>query len=97
MRPIDADELTDFLKCLLPERGMWEIEGDTAKNAICETVVEAMKLVENMPTIKLEQKKGKWVYNSPVTMKCDQCGIVIKDWDWHRFIFCPNCRADMRR
>lgn len=43
-----------------------------------------------------ERKKGKWVYNSPVTMKCDQCGIIIKDWDWHRFKFCPSCGCDMR-
>lgn len=31
MRLIDADALTDFLKCLLPERGMWEIDGDVGK------------------------------------------------------------------
>lgn len=31
-----------------------------------------------------------------MTMKCDQCGLVIKDWDWHRFKYCPNCGADMR-
>ena len=43
-----------------------------------------------------ERKMGKWIYNSPVTMKCDQCGLVIKDWDWNRFDFCPNCDADMR-
>ena len=43
-----------------------------------------------------ERKKGKWIYNSPVTMKCDQCGFVTKDWDWHRFKFCPNCDCDMR-
>ena len=43
-----------------------------------------------------ERKMGKWVYNSPVTMKCNQCGLVIKDWDWHRFKYCPNCGADMR-
>lgn len=42
-----------------------------------------------------ERKKGKWIPNSPVTMKCDQCGCIIKDWDWHRFKYCPNCRADM--
>ena len=42
-------------------------------------------------------KTGKWIYNSPVTMKCDQCGLVIKDWDWHRFKYCPNCRAEMDR
>lgn len=42
-------------------------------------------------------KTGKWIPNTPVTMKCDQCGCVIKDWDWHRFKFCPNCRAEMER
>lgn len=51
MRPIDADALTEFLKCLLPERGMWEIEGDTGKNAVCETVAEAIEMVKNMETI----------------------------------------------
>ena len=52
--------------------------------------------LENMPSAQPERKKGRWVYNSPVTMKCNQCGLVIKDWDWHRFKFCPNCGADMR-
>lgn len=51
--------------------------------------------LENMPSAQLEQN-GKWIYNSPMTMKCDRCGFVIKDWDWHRFKYCPNCRADMR-
>lgn len=52
MRLIDADALTEFLKCLLPQRGMWEIEGDTAKDAICETVAEAIEMVKNMETIQ---------------------------------------------
>ena len=41
-----------------------------------------------------ERKAGRWIPNSPVTMKCDQCGFVIKDWDWHRFNYCPNCGAE---
>lgn len=41
-------------------------------------------------------KKGKWVDNSPVTCKCDQCGYVIRDWFVNQFGFCPNCGADMR-
>ena len=52
--------------------------------------------INNLPSAQPERKMGKWIYNSPVTMKCDQCGFVIKDWDWHRFKFCPNCDCDMR-
>jgi len=56
----------------------------------------AERVLSELPSAQPERKMGKWIYNSPVTMKCDQCGFVIKDWDWHRFKFCPNCRADMR-
>ena len=49
-----------------------------------------------LPSAQSGRKKGKWIYNSPVTMRCNQCGFVIKDWDWHRFKYCPNCIADMR-
>lgn len=55
-----------------------------------------MEYIDEVPSAQPERKKGKWIYNSPVTMKCDQCGLVIKDWDWHRFKNCPNCLADMR-
>ncbi len=52
--------------------------------------------LKGLPSVQQERKRGKWIYNSPVTMKCNQCGFVIKDWDWHRFKYCPNCIADMR-
>lgn len=55
-----------------------------------------IEYIDEVPHAQPERKKGKWIYNSPVTMKCDQCGLVIKDWDWHRFKNCPNCLADMR-
>ncbi len=56
---------------------------------------EAMTGIMLLPSAQPERKTGKWVDNSPVTMKCDQCGIVIKDWDWHRFKICPGCGARM--
>ena len=52
--------------------------------------------LNGLPSAQPEREKGEWVYNSPVTMKCNRCGLVIKDWDWHRFKICPNCGADMR-
>ena len=57
-------------------------------------VHEAIELLE-LPPAQPEREKGEWVYNSPVTMKCNRCGLVIKDWDWHRFKICPNCGAKM--
>lgn len=55
-----------------------------------------IEILKDLPSAQPERKTGKWIYNSPVTMKCDQCGFVIKDWDWHRFKFCPNCDCDIR-
>ena len=57
--------------------------------------ITALELFGNSEQLQ-NCKTGKWIYNSPVTMKCDMCGLVIKDWDWSRFDFCPNCGADMR-
>ena len=59
-------------------------------------LIRAAREIEKLPSAQPERKMGKWIYNSPVTMKCDQCGFVIKDWDWYRFKFCPNCDCDMR-
>lgn len=42
-------------------------------------------------SLEPERKKGRWEENSPVTMRCDQCGYVIRDWFWHQFRYCPNC------
>lgn len=54
-----------------------------------------MEYIDEVPSIQPERERGEWVYNSPVTMKCNRCGLVIKDWDWHRFKICPNCEAKM--
>lgn len=51
--------------------------------------------IKELPSAQPERKKGKWIYNSPVTVKCDQCGCVIKDWDWYSFKYCPSCGAKM--
>ena len=59
-------------------------------------ILQLRRDLRHLPSAQPERKKGKWIYNSPVTMKCNQCGLVIKDWDWYRFKYCPNCMADMR-
>ena len=66
-------------------------------DAILKCNKEMRIALKNMPSAEPERKTGKWIYNSPVTMKCNQCGLVIKDWDWHRFKYCPNCDAVMNQ
>ena len=81
MRLIDADALTDFLKCLFPDRGMWEIEGDPAKDAICETVADAIEMVKNMETID-PRPRGRWLYAS--------------DSDGEHY-YCSRCEGELPR
>lgn len=64
-------------------------------NKAFHMAITALELFGNSEQLQ-NCKTGKWIYNSPITMKCDLCGLVIKDWDWNRFKFCPNCGADMR-
>ena len=47
-------DVEDMLQNALPSRGMWEIEGDVAKNAICETVVDLMMDLEKLPSAQLD-------------------------------------------
>ena len=45
---------------------------------------------------KADRPQGEWVENSPVTIKCNQCGYVIPDWKWLESKFCANCGARMK-
>ena len=91
-----CDNNEDGINChkcpLRDERwdGAWQ---DNETNCYRKLMRDSAKLLE-LPSA--QPRKGKWIYNSPVTMKCNQCGLVIKDWDWHRFKYCPNCYSDMR-
>ena len=67
---------------------------DTVINGVCLgcdcDVIDKLKA---LPTTY--PKKGKWIINSPVTMKCDQCGYSIPDWKVYEARFCPDCGARM--
>ena len=97
---VSATAVEEMLKNLLPERGMWEIEGDEAKNAICETVCDALNGLWKLPIQQPERKMGKWMLDDEY-IDCSAC----KHEKWSRvpfeslvkqFNFCPNCGAYMR-
>ena len=49
-------DVEDMLQNALPSRGMWEIEGDVAKNTNCETVADLMMDLEKLPSAQPEQR-----------------------------------------
>lgn len=96
-QPETHDERTETHACDLISRAMLldYIHNEPIGKMLCDRY-NLDGVIKQLPSAQPERKRGKWIYNSPVTMKCDQCGLVIKDWDWHRFKFCPNCDCDMR-
>lgn len=89
MRLIDADAFDKVLEDA-------EIEATRNRKYVFRSALNIIRgNLRNAPTIE-ERKKGEWISNSPLSMKCDQCGTTIGDWCWYYANFCPNCGADMR-
>ena len=83
MRAIDGDALID-------KYGDWYTEEGTE-----EGYIGTIKgIVDSMPTIEPERKRGKWINISDgifEIVKCDQCGRTMDSRD----NFCPRCGSDM--
>lgn len=58
---VNAVAVEEMLKDLLPEIGMWEIEGDEVKTAICETVRNALEGLWKLP------------FAQPEIVRCKEC------------------------
>lgn len=99
MRLIDADALTEFLKCLLPKRGMWEIEGDTAKDAICETVAEAIEMVKNMETIQpaKAQLSQEGTTKGTTSDTISRQAAIDAAKDWYEGLICGSINGLIKR
>lgn len=44
------------VKELSPERGMWEIGGDIAKETVCEMIVDVLEILHNIDNLLSEQE-----------------------------------------
>lgn len=95
---VSATAVEEMLKDLLPERGMWEIEGDEAKNAICETVHDALEGLWKLPSAQPERKREKWIdYTEDGYVECPFCHSATNcDGNKDELHFCFSCGADMR-
>ena len=83
---IDAVTVADIIE-VEKERNYWHDLADSYERTILKL---NNALQESVPV-----RHGKWISNSPVTMRCNQCTYVASDWIVHEFHYCPNCGADM--
>lgn len=95
MRLIDADAFRREIDNHWPFS-----KSEQSKHGLADMAKSTLLYVLNaMPTIEPERKKGKWIKLYAGNYKCSECG----DW-WGNdnnemiedFKFCPNCGADMR-
>lgn len=91
MRAIDAD-------ALVAKYGNWYTE-EGSEEGFIGTI---KSLVDTMPTIEPERKKGKWIHRGCGMFECDQCGkklisnVYTCEGAGHLYKYCPGCGADMR-
>lgn len=61
---ISRQAVEEMIKAEMPERGMWEIEGDKEKETVCEVCVDLMQKLSELPSVtpkaesEDEYKKG---------------------------------------
>ena len=61
---VSAMAVEEMLKDLLPKRGMWEIEGDEAKTAICEVIKDALEGLWKLPFVKTNSKESSFTHKA---------------------------------
>lgn len=80
---ISRQAVEEMIKAEMPERGMWEIEGDKEKETVCEICVVLMQKLSDMPPVTLQPKTGHWIYDEEysdwyyINYKCSCCKRVI--------------------
>lgn len=58
--------------------------------------VTILRMLQELPSVTLTRKKGKWIYKKVRYEKvpcCSKCGL--DSGTYYEFSFCPNCGAEM--
>lgn len=55
---ISRQAVEEMIKAEMPERGMWEIEGDKVKETVCEVCADLMQELSKLPPVVLKRSKG---------------------------------------
>lgn len=100
---ISRQAVEEMIKAEMPERGMWEIEGDKEKETVCEVCVDLMQKLSDLPSVTPTRPTGQWFVDerpeSDREVVCSNCDNPI--FKYHKLGFdyrpkyCPNCGARM--
>ena len=96
-RYIDADAVIGRLA----EAMAYETEMETGEFIDC--VEDAEELLNGIPTIDIEPKRGEWIAkteNCHSHWVCSECGAwALLEYNEQMCLsnFCPNCGAEMRK
>lgn len=95
---VSRQAVEKMIKAEMPERGMWEIEGDTVKETVCEVCVDLIQELYKLQPVTPKEKTGRWIEiksskGTTIALRCSCCGNSPK----HGISsdFCPNCGCRM--
>lgn len=68
-------------------------DGVGISSVACDLQEEAIRSIENLPSVQSERKTGKWI--GTTTAECSECRSLYPAF--MKFAnYCPNCGAYMR-
>lgn len=75
-------------------------QADDNTRRVCDGLVDAMEVVDNLPSVQSERKTGKWIPENRTIdafWVCSACGFPSEAHAANiLYHYCPNCGADMR-
>ena len=54
---VSRQAVDEMIKAEMPERGMWEIEGDKEKETVCEVCVDLMQKLSELPSVRPREQR----------------------------------------
>ncbi len=71
---VSRQAVEEMIKAEMPERGMWEIEGDKEKETVCEVCVDLMQKLSELSPVTTQPKTGHWI---PVADKLPNFNDIV--------------------
>lgn len=96
---VSRQAVEEMIKAEMPERGMWEIEGDKIKETVCEVCVDLTQKLSDLPPVLPKREKGEWKNFSYGVLSdgamCSKCKERTSMPCEFHYKICPNCGAEM--